>query len=178
MTPFEAALAFLWPEEGGYSNRGNDHGGATNFGVTQREYDAYCARHKRSTQSVAGITENDATQVYQEDYWTPCRCDAMHDKVAIALFDWAVNHGPSGAIKTLQQCLGVAADGVIGQKTFIAINAIMEDVLLAKFLDARRAWYLNDITKNPNQSAFKDGWLKRVDDLSAYLQTLALSPME
>jgi len=38
---FECALKFLWPHEGGYSNDPDDHGGATNFGVTHKDYDQY-----------------------------------------------------------------------------------------------------------------------------------------
>lgn len=38
---FEACLPFVLKEEGGYSNTPGDHGGATNYGIIQREYNAY-----------------------------------------------------------------------------------------------------------------------------------------
>lgn len=169
-TALELAMIFTLKEEGKFTI---DDGGPTMCGVTQHVYDAYRMRNHESTRSVALIAQDEVQDIMHAEYWVPAHCDAMPTRLAICQFDWAYNHGVSGAIITLQGCLGVVADGVFGPVTIAAIKSAGID-LVAKFLDARRTWYRNAAAENPAKYAqYLDGWLKRVDQLEMYLNEVA-----
>lgn len=168
MEAFGAALAFTLNAEGGYSDNPNDHGGSTNFGITQVAYDAYTG----GGHSVHEITRSIAEDFYHKMVWGPAHCDSMPLPLSVAHFDWAVNHGVAGAIKGLQLTLGVAADGQLGPITIGKINAADPQQLTEKYLEYREQWYKNDAQKDPSQAVFLKGWLSRVTRLRGYIQGL------
>jgi lysozyme family protein len=172
----EQALAFTLKEEGGFVDNPHDHGGATNHGVTQREYSAWRGAKGLPAQSVELITDAETHQLYLEDYWTPAHCGNLPDAVAIVHFDWCVNHGVRGAIKTLQAAAGVTSDGIFGPATAAAIAAMDVAALVAQYQRFRDAWYYADVQKDPSQQVFKKGWLDRVTRLTNYLMSLGLIP--
>src|SRR5574344_1118504 len=95
---FELALEFLFPSEGGYSNHKADKGGATNMGVTQQTYNYYLKKNNLSQKDVKNITRNEAKEIYYNEYWKTSGADKIEDpKMAIAIFDTAVLHGPERA---------------------------------------------------------------------------------
>jgi len=151
---FDTALAFTLGIEGGEVNDAADHGGLTNHGVTQKEYDAWRTRH--------GLTSNEISALYFEDYWTPCRCEEMPDGLGAALFDMAVNSGPWNATLTLQKSLHVKVDGRIGDMTLLAAHNAANPVLT--FLKARGAFLRDDVVRDPTQLKFLDGWFNRLLD--------------
>ncbi|MGA9855748.1 MAG: glycosyl hydrolase 108 family protein [Gammaproteobacteria bacterium] len=169
---FPQALYFTLVAEGGYSNQNNDHGGATNCGITQPTYDKYRAGLGQELQPVSEISSSEVMDCYQRLYWTPARCDIMSTALGVCMFDWAVNHGVDGATKTLQEALGVEADGVFGPSTRAALAAQDHDELWREFNSRRREWYQADAAHDPSQQGFEKGWLQRVDRLDAYVETL------
>ena len=168
MTPLELATAFTLKEEGAFTI---DDGGPTMYGVTQAVYDAYRAKNGLPQQTVANIAMAEVNDIMETEYWVPAHCDALSAPIAIAMFDWAYNHSPTGAMETLQMCVGVEIDGQYGPKTAVAVVAMPEQELLASFLNGRRSWYHHAVAVNPQKyGRYLDGWLKRVNDLAAYLQ--------
>lgn len=171
MTPFETALAFTLPAEGGYVDDPLDHGGATNHGVTQGAYDVFRDRTGQPRREVQLITDAEVSQLYQEDYWQPAHCDDLPLKLAVCHFDWCVNHGIQGAIKTLQRVIGVSPDGVWGPQTAEAVAASQAGTYYA-YINARRAWYTAYVQSHPDQAKFAPGWMKRCDQLQTYCEGL------
>ena len=116
MTNLQTALTFTLHEEGGLVDNPADPGGRTNHGITQATYNRY--RNSLSLQAgdVADISDYDVEAIYSEMYWTPAHCPDLRLKLAVCHFDWAVNHGVTGAVLTLQTALGVTADGYLGHK--------------------------------------------------------------
>lgn len=175
-TLFETALAFTLPTEGGFVNDPDDSGGATNHGITQVTYDRYRLSLHEMNQSVQSITDDEVSAIYEQVYWTPAHCAEMPLQLAVCHFDWAVNHGVAGAIKTLQQVLSVADDGVFGPQTSSRLQqsarASNLPILIGDYLDARRAWYEQRVMDVPSQMKFKAGWLHRVNDLQTYVDGL------
>ncbi len=146
---FEKALEYLFQAEGGYSNHKNDKGGATNFGITQRTYDAYQQRKGFAPTPVKQITRQEAAQIYYEDYWIASGADKIDNfPIALILFDSCVNHGVSAG-KSLYK----KADN----------NA-------EKFLNLRREKYKSIVKNNPSQKVFLKGWLNRIDRLEKYIK--------
>jgi lysozyme family protein len=117
LSAFDKALAQTLGFEGGWSNVPGDRGGATNYGITQRTYDAWRVTTGQPAQSVDLIADEEVRAIYLADYWTPCRCEDLPELLALAVFDMAVNSGVNNARFTLQKALGVKPDGVIGPVT-------------------------------------------------------------
>lgn len=70
---------------GDYVNDARDPGGETNFGISKRSYPRV---------NIRDLTRDDAVAIYRRDFWDASNCDALPAKLAVALFDCAVNQGP------------------------------------------------------------------------------------
>ena len=173
MNDFEKALQFIFDAEGGYCNDKNDHGGATNLGVIQREYDAWRKKHGKEPQSVKLITKEEAAEHYKEEFWLPGKCDRMNWPVNAVHFDACVNAGVHQAAKFLQRAIGVAADGIVGPATLAALEgcckASSSAVIAQRIIGQRPDFYRALAAKDPTQNDFLKGWLNRVDNLTQFI---------
>lgn len=151
--------------EGGYVHHPADAGGATNYGITQRTYDAYRKTVGREIRSVESIDDNEVSAIYHDNYWQPCGCDSLPAPLAAVVFDMAVHSGPWNAKLTLQRALGVRADGVIGEVTIRSAKATHGAVL--RFLKGRAGVLAEIIQTKPSQSVFLHGWMSRILDQAA-----------
>lgn len=146
--------------------------GGTMRGVTQAVYDTYRKKEGLHLQSVRLIEDNEVRAVMEDEFWYPSGCQEMPEKLSIAHFDWAYNHGVSGAIHSLQSCLGIVSDGVFGPVTLKAVQAATQNdemPFVLKYLDARRQWCSEDAALKPEDETYLQGWLNRVDALQKYL---------
>ena len=172
MNAFDIAIAFTLKEEGGYVDDPRDSGGATLQGVTQGAYDTWRDIQHLPRRDVRGMTDAEKLAIYHDNYWLPGRCDRLPVVVAVAHFDWTVNHGVQGAIKTLQQTLGFTGDdvdGMAGPKTFMAMAEVTDSLAFASaYTERRRQWYRDRVVAKPDQAAFLPGWLGRCDRLVSY----------
>ncbi|WP_169818618.1 glycoside hydrolase family 108 protein [Suttonella ornithocola] len=164
---YQKALGWVLQAEGGYSNHPKDPGGATNFGITQRTYDAWQQHHGLPTRSVKLIEKHDVDQIYREQYANPIRFDELPSGLDYAMFDFAVNSGVSRAVKTLQAFLGVEADGIIGVKTLEALKKQNSCLLATQLCDERLAF----MKRLKTWDTFGKGWTSRVTNV----QIIALS---
>ena len=144
--------------EGGFVNHPKDPGGATNQGITQRTYDAYRRRIGHATQSVRMIDNVERDTIYRVQYWDAIRGDDLPIGVDAAVYDFAVNSGPSRAAKFLQRIVGVKQDGVIGLQTLDAL-ARMDSTQVIGRLCADRMAFLRGL---PAWVTFGTGWTRRV----------------
>jgi lysozyme family protein len=167
---FPQALAFTLSQEGGYVDAPHDHGGATNHGITQASYDEWREARSEARRDVREIEQAEIESLYGMMYWMPAHCDAMAPALAVCHFDWAVNHGVQGAIRTLQEALHVEADGGWGPKTRGALDACDQDALRHDYNGLRRDWYRARVAAHPDQGLFLKGWLARVGRLDAYVE--------
>ena len=94
---FERCLAITLKWEGGYSNNPADPGGATNFGVTWREYNRYRQNHGLPSQSVKLISKQEVRDIYLNNYWAAMKCDDLPAGYDLCVFDAAVNSGTGRA---------------------------------------------------------------------------------
>ena len=94
---FERCLAITLKWEGGYSNNPDDPGGATNLGITQREYDRWRDGKQLHRQSVRLITMDEARAIYRLNYWDAMQCDSLPLGYDLCVFDAAVNSGTGRA---------------------------------------------------------------------------------
>jgi lysozyme family protein len=155
---FNEALRAVLVHEGGYANHPKDPGGATMKGVTQRVYDAYRRNNGREVQSVRNISEAELNAIYYQQYWMIVRGDQLPGGLDYAAFDYAVNSGPSRAIKHLQGVLGVKVDGVPGNSTLAAANSGDVAAHINKLCDRRLA-FVKELSTWPT---FGKGWTSRI----------------
>src|SRR4051812_35082264 len=104
---FDACLAFVLEREGGYVDDPQDHGGATNRGITQRVYDQFRDLHTMARQPVRNITPDEVRLVYRVLYWQSVCADDLPPPLDFVMFDSAVQHGASGATRLLQRALQI-----------------------------------------------------------------------
>ncbi len=166
---FVQAYQFTVPYEGGYVV---DDGGPTMHGVTQAVYDAYRTAHKWPTQWVKMISNFETHDIYLSQYWGPSSAQDLPTMSGIVHFDWSVDHGVEGAIKTMQEVLGVADDGIIGPITLAAMRAVNDTEFSGRYLDKRRLIYREIAANNPDDEQYLDGWLNRCDELQNYITRL------
>jgi lysozyme family protein len=160
---YDLCLKKVLVHEGGYSNDRNDPGGATMWGITWRDYNAYRALRRLPTQDVRKMTREERDEIYKKKYWTGSRCDELPPGIDYVVFDCSVNSGCSQSIKFLQRALKVAADGHIGDHTLLALHkpganwpAIIKDAC------NQRRRFLRSLK---NYKTFKGGWETRVNDV-------------
>jgi lysozyme family protein len=162
---FNRCLQFTLSREGGFVDDPSDHGGATNYGITQRVYTEGLAGKGLLTKSVRLITLDEVSNIYQEKYWLPSNAGNCPVSVDLCVFDLAVNSGVGRAVRFLQRAVGVVDDGVFGPATHAAVLAANPVDLAAKLCEMRRNFYLAIVDHDPSQSKFLKGWLSRVDAL-------------
>lgn len=159
------AYALVRKLEGGYANNPADPGGATNFGVTQKRYDAYRLLQGEPQRPVREITEDEVRAIYEE-YWRDSQCHKIavrHPKVALVHFDCAFNVGLFQANKLLQRALRVPADGIIGPITFTALDDVNDGAyIISSYLLQRAAFYRTLAERRPQMTQFLGSWLSRL----------------
>jgi lysozyme family protein len=160
----EALISRVIEREGGYVNHPADRGGPTNYGIT------LAALHDWRGASVgagdvAAMTEQEARAIYRDRYFVRPGLDCVTDPATLdLLFDFAVNSGPGAAVKALQLCLGVPADGAFGPQSRAALAAVTNWPALFYRLKAERLeLFLRYIGRDPAQAVFAAGWANRLD---------------
>jgi lysozyme family protein len=71
----------------------------------------------------------------------------------------AVNMGHTQAHRILQRAIHANADGVFGPVTLALANST--PILLEKLCEGQASFYMGLVGRNPSQSLFLKGWLKR-----------------
>ncbi|MEY4402177.1 MAG: hypothetical protein RIR91_212 [Verrucomicrobiota bacterium] len=148
MSPsFLRAVAAILEAEGGdtITDDPDDPGGLTRWGISQRSYPDL---------DIANLTKDDAVEIYYRDFWLPVRGDELPPKLALVVFDCAVNQGVQVAARLLQKACDVVQDGRIGPQT---LKAARRADALARFTAARAIRYFG--TRNFDKYGF--GWVTR-----------------
>lgn len=164
--PFDLALPVILEMEGGYVNHPKDPGGRTNLGVTQRTWEGWVKRPATEAE-MRRLTVDDVAPLYRRNYWDAVRGDDLPAGVALSVFDFGVNAGPSRAVRYLQIAVGALPDGRIGPKTLARVQDYIgregQAALVREYADQRRSYY-RQLGTFP---VFGKGWLRRVAHIEA-----------
>ena len=147
---FKQGLKFVLKWEGGYVNNPNDKGGATNKGITQNTYNSWLKSQGKAGKDVRNITDSEVEQIYYKNYWLAAGCNKMTSKLAVLVFDTAVNMGISRAKQFLKAAQWRYPD---------------------KFIQAREEKY-KEFAQYGNQNIFLKGWLNRLNDLKNFIKQI------
>lgn len=177
MADFIRAVNFVLGNEGGFSNDPEDAGGATNYGISLRFLQALSDERLRhygfhippDLIAVEKMTLAQATAVYEGEFWKAAPfAEIPRQPVCNYVFDMAVNHGPSIAIKLVQRSVCAAMtsrdylvdDGILGAKTIAALTR--SSICLPMAMIATRAQFYRELViVRPANRKFLDGWLAR-----------------
>ncbi len=172
MSRFDKAFDYLMVNEGGYSNDPLDHGGSTNYGVTQASLERFNAMHNEGLpDKVTDINKEQAKVIYKTSWWHPSFDSIRDERIAIKIFDHHVNMDdgsmPSRAVRLAQQALNSAphpdepllvTDGVLGPKTLEDLNSSSTPWFMLEYKKQLTLFY-----RSLNQPHFLKGWLNRVE---------------
>ncbi len=165
MAEFKPAIDYVIGNEGDFSNDGDDHGGATRFGITMETLSRWEQRTV-SVEEVRKLSREEAEEIYLKWWWFPLGCDKVADqRIATAILDVGVNDGAPTSTRFAQQAAGVKVDGHIGDNTEKAINAIDFRVFLAHFIPLVQNHYWGICLRDHTQEKFFQGWLTRSQKL-------------
>ena len=146
--------------EGGYVDNSSDPGGATNLGCTKATWEAWVG-HSVTKDDIKALMPNDVMPLYKSKYWDTIKGDDLPEGVDYAVFDFAINSGPSRAAKALQSVLGVNPDGKIGPATLDALEAANPRDIATSICEARLAF----LQSLPTYGTFGKGWSRRVSEV-------------
>lgn len=147
---FPEAFARVIGEEGAYSNDSRDAGGETKFGISKRAHPEL---------DIAALTLDDARAIYRAEYWDAHRLGELPDRIAVAVFDGAVNSGPRAAIAWLQRALGAPDTGEMDDHTIAAVRGATDPSGVLMRYWGHRLRFLADLSTWP---AYGRGWSRRV----------------
>jgi len=174
---WDNAFAAVVKSEGGFQDDPRDPGnrlvdgraGATNLGVTQRAWESYVGRQVTHDEMRA-LNLAMVQPFYKIKYWNAVKGDTLPRGIDYLTFDLAVNGGPARAAMTLQQALGVTADGVIGPQTTNAAAFADAPALAQKFTDVKISFY-----KSLNNPVYERGWVNRAREALAIANRMIAS---
>lgn len=167
---FDRCLKAVLKHEGGFVNHPEDPGGMTNMGITALTYAEYTGRRLSTIteQEMRSLTVEMVAPIYKRKYWDKCKCDQLPSGIDYAVFDYAVNSGPTRAIKHLQECLAINADGIIGAQTLKYVENSLPSELLREYLQ-RREDFLKGLR---TFKTFGRGWMRRVNEVKELAESL------
>lgn len=170
---FSRALDAVLDYEGGFVDHPKDPGGPTNLGVTLVNFRRF-VKPDGTVDDLKKLTREQAGVVYRRNYWDEVMASSLPDGVDFAVFDFAVNSGPSRAAKFLQRLVGAKMDGKIGPETLAAVEKADKRALIRDFCDERMA-FLQGL---PAFSTFGKGWKSRVDKVRVLAEQMASQPVD
>jgi lysozyme family protein len=162
---FQKSLQLLLKHEGGFVNHSQDPGGMTNLGVTARVWEEWVG-HPVDEKQMRALTPEDVAPLYKRKYWDACRANELVSGLDYCVFDCAVNSGVGRAVKILQSCVGVNADGGFGSVTMAAVDQFKGEsakTLIREYCDNR----LNFLKSLKTFAVFGKGWENRVNSVKS-----------
>ena len=178
MTALGSFDYFAWSvglSEGGLANHPADHGGLTNYGITQPFADAYARATGAAPVPVRRWTPAMARDAYRvliwEGPWVRARAvSALAPQTGFVYADGCVNHGSAQAARLLQREVGVIPDGLVGPGTLDALLSAVghrgDSGVAIGLLNRRRDLYELILERDPSQAAFRWGWMARMNDVA------------
>jgi len=130
---FNAVMITVYQREGGECNLVGDSGGWTFRGIAQNywgtKYKNIFDRLKVCKDSKINPSKDSVLQTlcnnfYYNEFWTKVQGDKLPESIAILVMNDAVNAGISGAVKRLQNALGLKENGIIDNTLITTINSL------------------------------------------------------
>lgn len=178
MATFDAAIKLALKHEGGLVDDEDDKGGITNYGISlgyallSNDLKLFDINrdNKVDADDIREITQEEAKEIYKKEWWDKYKYFLIDDQdIANKVLDISINIGPKSTHKHLQKATNLLypsnsqlkIDGILGPKTFGAVNKACSHQLLKHFVELICDYYRNICAKNVPLRKFLRGWLNR-----------------
>jgi hypothetical protein len=173
---FKNAVQIVLGLEGGFSEYNpSTKDPRTNKGITQPEFDEFRRKNNLQSKDVKDITTDEAIEIYKQEYWDKIqgdKLDARNPKLAIVIFDSAVNNGIGGANGIIKSIVNTNGNRFDDKMIEDIIAADKSNDLYSNIINKRYQKYKDIIAKNPVMDEYGKGWNNRLDNLSDKLNRL------
>lgn len=162
MADFTQAFERMIRNEGGYvlHTVKGDRGGMTYSGIARKSWPNWTGWN--ALDNGESPPAEMVRRFYHAYFWRPVQGNGIiSQRVAQTLFDFGVNAGVKTATILAQTVAGSTPDGIMGEKTLSAINAMDEDKFVMAYTLAKLARYAQIVTRDRGQQKFLLGWLNR-----------------
>jgi lysozyme family protein len=155
MADFLQAVNITLVREGGYVDDPDDPGGATKYGITQRDMPG---------RDMKTLTIPEAIEFYKEKFWNPFYDAIVNSPIGNKLFDMGVLFGVKTTVEIMQRTLQLDDDGIFGSGTLAALNAVLTPPALLQLFKNNLVIHAVDVgAKNPRERKDVAGWINRIN---------------
>lgn len=180
-------VPFTLQYEGYYANVAGDKGGETYRGISRVFNPGWAGwatvdrlKPLRHNQPIPQL-EDAVKQYYYDRYFTPKGFQYLDTKLALALFDFAVNGGYSAskfkAAAAAKYRATLSTGATITEADGKALSKIDSTALIDTAMQMRTAHYKKIIEDEPSQAKFADGWQSRMNNLTDVLGVVTRHPI-
>jgi lysozyme family protein len=162
------AINHILGAEGGNVNDPTDHGGKTNFGISDLRDGKEDGLIDINLDGIGDVdpenlTRAQAITIYYRDYWLANQCHKLPPSIALVIFDIAVNQSAVFSRKCLQQIICATPDGQIGVKTLAHLDMFLDTYVIHELTKHRCLRYAQKVKDSPQHTQVKylKGWLNR-----------------
>ena len=181
-------LEYIFCVEGGYFNHPNDPGGETMYGIIKTE-----ARKWGYQGEMKNLPKEVATEIYKRKCWKANGLMNIENfAVALTIFDFFVNSGNRGAkiaqktvnrlyterntlhsfAESMKNVKPISEDGVLGPKSFEAINNTPALAFLLGYTVFQEDQYEDLMRNNSKLRVFDEGWENRILKKSIFINEM------
>jgi lysozyme family protein len=141
---FDTSADFVLKQEGGMSNRPDDSGGETKYGVSKKSFPDV---------DVANLTPDAAKELYR-NYWL-FDWSVLPQNEATLLLSLSINMGLTQVVSLTQKALGIIVDGKWGEMTQ---SAVLRTPNAGVYIAGQAIKFYESL----NKPEFMNGWVMRV----------------
>ena len=149
---------YIIPNEGGYSDRLNDRGKKTQYGISQKTY---------YNEDIPNITRERANAIIYRDFYIWNGLNKLPYQIRGFVVDYGMSTSPLNAIRTVHKVLNLPPNGnVIGSATMSKLENFSENDYINFLNDYKKEmyrYYHDLVAKDPLQKENLKGWLNRAD---------------
>jgi lysozyme family protein len=160
---YDDSFELVIGHEGGFTKDRRDRGNWTSgvIGVGQLKGTKYgVSAMSYPDLDIVNLTLDQAKAIYKKDFWDKCRCDELPSGIDYVVFDAAINHGPSRAIKLIQTAVNATPDGILGPNSLSNIQKTDPVKAVTEFCVQRMMFFTDISTFN----VYGLGWTRRAFD--------------
>jgi lysozyme family protein len=165
MSPREIVARCIADFEGGDSNRADDRGGLTHYGLTLRTFEDY--RPGATATDLLALTRDDVIDIITEIFALRPGYYLIADQwVMWAVIDFAINSSARIATMALQRAAGVlTVDGIFGRQSEQIVSRMNPELLFRKVMAQRIRYFGQIIRHDHTQADNAGGWFDRAASL-------------
>ena len=149
---------YIIPNEGGLSDKPNDRGKLTKFGISKNTY---------PNEDILNLTRERANAIIYRDFYKWNGLNKLPYPIRGFVVDYGMPSSPLNAIKTVHKVLGLPPNGnIIGSATMEKLKNFSQqdyEKFLEQYKQNMLEHYNNIVKKDPTQKENLEGWLNRAN---------------